>query len=201
MNKRNLLLIKIANKSPDLIVIFEILPKVSNCIIHPALFSLPGYSLYFNFNPDCDSPPIDICGVGIFISQKMHASQVFFDHVNFSDHIWVNIKMHSSDLLLVGCIYRSPYISDSVSSLCELLNKISGYTHLLICGDFNLKDITWSDYCGTSNNHHIEPFLESVDSMFLFQHVTEPTRYRLGDTPSLLDLVFTNELDVISNIT
>ena len=36
--------------------------------------------------------------------------------------------------------------------------------------------------------------------MFLFQHVTEPTRYRSCDTPSLLDLVFTNELDMISNI-
>ena len=37
--------------------------------------------------------------------------------------------------------------------------------------------------------------------MFLFQHVTKPTRYRLGDTPSLLDLVFISELDMISNIT
>ena len=73
-------------------------------------------------------------------------------------------------------------------------------THLLICGDFNLKDVIWSDYCGTTNSHHIEPFLDVVDSMFLFQHVTEPTRYRSCDTPCLLDLVFTNELDMISNI-
>jgi len=39
-----------------------------------------------------------------------------------------------------------------------------------------------------------------IDNLFLFQHVTEPTRYRSIDTPSLLDLVFTNELDMINDI-
>jgi len=36
-----------------------------------------------------------------------------------------------------------------------------------------------------------------IDNLFLFQHVTEP---RPSDTPSLLDLVFTNELDMINDI-
>ena len=83
-------------------------------------------------------------------------------------------------------------LSNSISSLCDLFGQIGGYTHLLICGDFNLKDITWHDYCRSCNNHNIEPFLEKVDELFLFQHVTKLTRYRSSDTPSLLDLVFTN---------
>ena len=102
--------------------------------------------------------------------------------------------MQGSDTLLVGCIYHSLLkpLSNSMSSLCDLFGQIGGYTHLLICGDFNLKDITWHDYCRSCNNHNIEPFLEKVDELFLFQHVTKLTRYRSSDTPSLLDLVFTN---------
>jgi len=75
-----------------------------------------------------------------------------------------------------------------------LFGQIGGYSHLLICGDFNLKEITWHDYCGSCNNHNIEPFL---DDLFLFQHVTEPTRYRSSNTPSL---VFTNEREMINNV-
>jgi len=85
-----------------------------------------------------------------------------------------------------------------MSSLCNLFGRIGGYTHLSICGDHNLKEITRHDYCGNCNNHNIEPFLEKVDDLFLFQHITEPTRYRSSDTPSLLDLVFTNECEMIS---
>ena len=41
---------------------------------------------------------------------------------------------------------------------------------------------------------------KKIDDLFLFQHVTEPTRYRSSDTPTLLDLVFTNEHEMINNI-
>ena len=87
-----------------------------------------------------------------------------------------------------------------ILSLCELLTVIYNYSHLLICGDFNYKEISWSDFSGATNNGHIEPFLEVVDDLFLFQHITAPTRFRPGETPSLLDLVFTNEQDMINNI-
>lgn len=39
-------------------------------------------------------------------------------------------------------------------------------------------------------------FLDSVDDLFLFQHFIKPTRFRQGESPSLLDVVFTNEEDV-----
>ena len=90
---------------------------------------------------------------------------------------------------------RSPTgeLSTSVSSLCGLLTKLDNYSHLLICGDFNFKEITWSDFSGSTTNSHIVPFLDSVDDLFLLQHVDKPTRIRQGDSPSLLDLVLTNE--------
>jgi len=47
---------------------------------------------------------------------------------------------------------------------------------------------------------YVVSFLNSVDDLFLFQHVNKPTRIREGNSPSRLDLVFTNEEDRITNL-
>jgi len=75
MHKRDLLLVQIGNKNPDLIFISEILPKAPNSIIHSALFAIPGHSLYLNFDPDF---VFNVRGVSLFISQNIHALQVSF---------------------------------------------------------------------------------------------------------------------------
>ena len=43
-------------------------------------------------------------------------------------------------------------------------------------------------------------FMETIKDLFLKQHVTEPTRYRNGEEPSLLDLIMTNEDGMIQNL-
>ena len=69
---------------------------------------------------------------------------------------------------------------------------------MLICGDFNYPDINWSTLaCNTSCSQLL---LDAVNSCCLFQHVTEPTHYRLNTTANILDLVFTNEDGMINNI-
>ena len=68
----------------------------------------------------------------------------------------------------------------------------------MCCGDFNYPDINWSTLaCNTSCS---QLFLDAVNSCCLFQHVTEPTHYRLNTTANILDLVFTNEDGMINNI-
>ena len=42
--------------------------------------------------------------------------------------------------------------------------------------------------------------MELLQDLFLQQHVTEPTRYRNGEEPSLLDLIITNEVGMIENL-
>ena len=204
LNKRDLLLAQIAdNTLPDIIIISELLPKTPSALINLSLISIPGYYTYLNFDPDNFDPfSTNIHGVGIFVQHKFQVSRVYFDAPHFEDHVWANIKLQGSDSLLIGCIYRSPSsnIDSSTASLCELPTSIHNYSHLLICGDFNYKEISWSDFSGATNNGHIEPFLEVVDDLFLFQHITAPTRFRPGETPSLLNLVFTNEQDMINNI-
>ena len=131
------------------------------------------------------------------------AIQVLFENSNFKDHVWASINLQGHDKLLIGCIYRSPSTSmeTSISSLCSLLDCLQGFTHLLICGDFNLKDINWSSMTVHPRNSHIESFLDKIHDLFLFQHVVESTHFRRGTTPSLLDLVFTNEPHMVRDIT
>ena len=88
----------------------------------------------------------------------------------------------------------------SISSLCRLLEELNDFTHLLICGDFNMKDINWSTMSVNPRNTHADYFIDTIQDLFLFQHIQEPTHFRPGTTLSLLDLVFTNEDNMINHI-
>ena len=56
----------------------------------------------------------------------------------------------------------------SISSLCSLLDCLQDFTHLLICGDFNMKDVNWSSMTVYPRNCHIEFFLDKIHDLFLF---------------------------------
>ncbi|CAG2252905.1 unnamed protein product [Mytilus edulis] len=43
-------------------------------------------------------------------------------------------------------------------------------------------------------------FTQCVQDNYLYQHVTKPTRWRGSDTPHVLDLIFTNEENMVSDI-
>jgi len=77
---------------------------------------------------------------------------------------------------VVGCIYRSPShpLNTNVTSLCELFTSLCDYTHLLVRGDFNFREIAWCNLSGSSNNSHIEPFLDNVDDLFYFNMFAIP---------------------------
>lgn len=71
-------------------------------------------------------------------------------------------------------------------------------THPLIVGDFNHKEIGWDSLSTEMGpNHPASLFLETIRDLFSFQHIKQPTRYREGNQPSVLDLVLTNEIDMI----
>ena len=69
-------------------------------------------------------------------------------------------------------------------------------------GDFNFGNINWNNWQGNSSEIQ---FLECLRRNFLLQRVTEPTRYRGSNVPSLLDLVisdgdFVAHLDYLSPV-
>ena len=70
----------------------------------------------------------------------------------------------------------------------------------MICGDFNYREIDWENESSNENSEHCSSCRNTIQNCFLHQHVTEPTRYRHGDEPSLLDLVSSNEEGMVYNL-
>ena len=113
--------------------------------------------------------------------------------------------LESNNILYAGCIYRSPSSNPyhSVTNLCHLLETVNATnpSHLLIAGDFNLPQIDWRlNLCNASESHYASQFFSTIQDLFLFQHVTEPTRFREGTSPSLLDLILTNEEGMVVSV-
>jgi hypothetical protein len=108
--------------------------------------------------------------------------------------VWCSIHV------LVGCIYKSPYSSkENVENLFKLLKSdvIRQYDKVCIVGDFNFPSIKWTgEWTGQNGNE----FVECVRPAFLTQVVTQPTRRREGQNPSLIDLILVNDESMVSDI-
>ena len=131
-----------------------------------------------------------------------------FDVLNnagVKDCVWATVKISDSDTLLVGVCYRSTS-SDRVhnrelTDLIRKAGKIHSVTHLLIMGDFNYPEIHWDDHVvNAPEEADSQYFFNMIQDLYLVQHVSHTTRNRPGNTPSVLDLVFTNEEHMIDSV-
>ncbi len=75
------------------------------------------------------------------------------------------------------------------------------YSHIAIGGDFNHPELDWINGRATKGpDHKSSVFLEATRDSFLFQHVQHPTHYRSDQTPTTIDLLFTNEDNMLSDL-
>ena len=205
LNKRDDLCMSIAGNEPDVICVTEVIPKAQTLPISPAQLAIPGYSQYTNF--DHSSPCLGASGkrgICLFIASNLKATEITFPGNPFSEQLWLKLRLHGGDALVLGAIYRSPS-SDTLSTshLCQLLVEVTNTkpSHLLIMGDFNFSTIDWNCCMSTAPlTHPSHMFLDAVLDSYLVQHVKQPTRFRLGDTPHTLDLILTNEEGMIANL-
>ncbi|MES9884607.1 MAG: reverse transcriptase family protein, partial [Sedimenticola sp.] len=129
----------------------------------------------------------------------------FLDSKSYEDSVWRIIKLNDTDNLLVGVLYRSTN-SDDVNNekLLQLMadaGKVNSISHVLIMGDFNFPEIKWNEMHVKASEISLPyRFYELSNDLFLNQHVTEDTRFRLNQEPSLLDLVFSNEEAMVERI-
>ena len=79
-----------------------------------------------------------------------------------------------------------------------------GYQQKFLVGDFNMNSITWNPSpLLPSNINENSPeylFVDCIRDTFLQQHVTEPTRYREGQRPTLDDLLFSTDDSSVENL-
>ena len=182
---------------PHIIMITEALPKNSRYSTSKAEFNLEGYDLF----PE-KFPIQDTRGILVYIKQDLKAVEVNIDQ-DFKECVLVKLNLRNRDKLLVGCIYKSPSSSDeNHDKLNELLLYISkledSYTHILLAGDYNFPDIDWNSW--TSKEKTSLNFLECIRDCFFQQVVENPTRYRINQESSLLDLIIVNDSNYIQNI-
>ena len=126
----------------------------------------------------------------------------------FDDHVCVEINLRKDDRLLCGCIYRSQTDEkaetiENTTKGCRLIaeGEQCNNSHLFICGDFNYPSIDWENEYVDEKSSIITPFIETIQKCYLHQHIFQPTRFRDGDEPSLLDRVLTNEEGMVCNFT
>ena len=198
LNKKNELESRLAEESFDFIALTEIFPKVTQSQLMSAEFNLNGFQLFLpsdNLNSGR--------GVAIYVKKEISASLIDLDGGIFQESVWIETVTNGSKLLF-GCIYRSP--SGSITNnnnLCSLFNLAlnRSFTDIIIVGDFNYKEIKWElGYVSNEDRGSGQTFFDSVNDLFLHQHVTEFTRFREGQNPSLLDLIFTYQEETVGNV-
>lgn len=70
--------------------------------------------------------------------------------------------------------------------------------NIIVSGDFNAPDIIWgTEY--SSQSPASDRLLEIIDDHDLSQHVKKPIR-RVRNTQNILDLIFSNNSNIIENI-
>ena len=197
---------KIADNEPDIIMITEVIPKAQTVPIAGALLCMPGYALYTSFDPSQpDLGSSGYRGVSIYVRTNLKASEVTPCTGTRVEQLWVQLPLEGNDKLLIGCIYRSPShnLRESPDELCHILHSACalGHSHILIGGDFNMPQIDWENVFSPAPPLDISHrFLEAMNDCYLIQHVSNPTRYRPGATPHILDLILTNEDGMIRNL-
>ena len=209
VNKREDLVMFIANDHLDIMLITEIIPKNQVNPITQALLDIECYKSFLNFNPNNSKLGASgIRGVAIYYKESMVVNEVDFSINGCRDHAWIEIPTDKGESLLCGCIYRTQSNDidnngciQSTKAITQLIRTAyQRNTNLLIAGDFNYRNIDWTNEYAPKGQQH-QDFIETLQDCYLFQHVTEPTRYRDGESSNILDLILSNEEGMVNDLT
>lgn len=197
-NKIDELILLIGEKKPDLVAIVETLPKnFKHGCDH---IIVPGYRSIMNNS-----------GRGVCLLVKDGLNVVELDEFKqvFGTCIVCRVHVSEQESVLFGVVYRSPNCSEEeCKMLFNLLRQIvaknnhdQGLNKLCLVGDFNFSDIDWiNNTCSKNDSHLCRKFYDVVQELYLQQLVDRPTHYRCMQTPTLIDLLFTDNEEHISNV-
>ncbi len=135
-SKKTELEVIIAKNKPDVIAVTEIYPKHSNLINSKEFYNFQGYDAFLS---DLSSGR----GVVIYVKDELSAVGINIEE-QYKESLWCELKLKGNDQLVVGCVYRSPNSPRAdIGNLIKTLNQVvmKGFSHVLIMGDFNLKEI------------------------------------------------------------
>ncbi len=99
-------------------------------------------------------------------------------------------------------VYRSPNCisSDNLLVLQAIRHDATAPGECLIVGDFNALAVDWSNRTCPKSDGIDKNLLTTAEEEFLYQSITKPTRFQLGNRPSVFDIVFTKFPNTVSAI-
>ena len=188
---------------PKLIGINEVLPKNFTDPIHKEEFEIEGFDMLPH--------PNVISNVGrgsiLYVHKSLNGKPVDFNELDsvFEEQVFAEINLTNNDKLLAGVMYRRDQGTDSNNdAMLKLFPHIAkaDFTHNLLMGDYNFRNIDWCTMSTSSSDQKSldNRFIDCVNECCFTQHITEPTRQRGDDIPTTLDLVFTNEENMIDKL-
>jgi endonuclease/exonuclease/phosphatase family metal-dependent hydrolase len=202
LNKRDELNARLAAESPDIIALTEVYPKNFDLsTLATSELVIENYDMYLGVTSEVSKR-----GVILYVKDALNSQPMEeLSSDPYRESVWCELKLKGGDRLIVGCVYRSPERSTDLNNqaLLDLLCRANGYkpTHLVIMGDFNLKFIDWETWTAEEpETHFAHYFLETLRDKYFSQHVLLPTRYRVDQEPSLLDLIISNDDNYISEV-
>ena len=182
-------------KQPDIIAITEVKPKNARFILSNADYKIEGYEAHTH-NLDSGTGR----GIIIYVKSKLNVLILNFTTA-FTEHLGIQIRLVNRELLTFACIYRSPNSTDEnneqLTALIHQLDQTNSAYKLLV-GDFNYGAISWQDNTATSAAE--TAFLDCLQNTYMNQHVEELTRGRSGQNPRILDLIISNDPNIVSHI-
>ena len=112
---------------------------------------------------------------------------------DLSECMWLQLQIKESKVMF-GAIYRKGRSTVTNNKLLnKTIQKVSRmYEKVIICGDFNFPEINWETFNVNAGPYSApSQFLSCLNNCYLSQNVSEFTRIRGNNKPSLIDLVIT----------
>ncbi|KAJ3640552.1 hypothetical protein Zmor_003845 [Zophobas morio] len=103
---------------------------------------------------------------------------------------------------IIGCVYRAPdsNINDDISLFKALSDLFTSHDKVFVFDDFNMPGLTWPLNVSQSSNPSYQLLIDMILGTHLSQLVTQPTRYRINQQPSTLDLILTSDNNLFANL-
>lgn len=207
-SKFDLLTLEINKQKPTFVLLTETWLKSCD---KKTNYELPGYTLHRLDRKHGvrkgDGGKTRGGGVAVYSLQSLNGIPIIVKPNNsfmsdITEALYLDVRFGTYHFLLV-VVYRAGNENDWITKdqkLFENLKRASLHNTVIVAGDFNYPDITWPLTMDQKLTDQATLFQEHFLDSDWHQVVTQATRFRTNQTPSLLDLVMTNEEELITNV-
>lgn len=188
------------NKKPDIILLTE--TWLNNHILDSTIH-IPNYSVIRQ-----DRAGRRGGGACIYVKDNIHGIKTLVVQRdsplknNEMESVWITLRLNSFELMICTLYRPNTCSPEADAELCAVLSQFSEiYSQdAVIFGDFNHPDIDWANMVKLGTNPATDQFFATYCDSHFHQLITQPTRYRDGVRPSLLDLILATDENLIVEV-